>query len=106
MAHLSEWRGLSAFGTSVKSNGSSSPSTATLEIAGGAALIYAAAASHRITIQPPANGFTSLDTVVADDVQIEQAYRLSPPAGSYATGWNEPSPSGSSWDAHILSFTR
>jgi hypothetical protein len=106
IAHLSEWAGVSAFGSSQKSNGSGPPATASLGVPDGTALIYAAAASHAIDLAPPANGFVGLQTVASGDLQIEQAYRLSPPAGSYGTTWNEVSPSGNSWDAHILSFAR
>jgi hypothetical protein len=106
LTHLSEWTGLSAFGPSVKNDGVGSPATSPLAVPDGTTLIYAAAAAHNVTLGPPANGFVGLQTVRGANVQIEQAYRVSPPAGSYRTSWNEASPSTNGWDAHVLSFTR
>lgn len=107
LAHLSEWTGLSAFGVSVKSNGtSSSVATAPLAVPGGTGLVFAAAATHLTALGPPANGFVALASATSADHQIVQAYRLSPPAGAYSTSWTEVTPSGSGWDTNAISLTR
>jgi hypothetical protein len=106
VAHLSEWSGVGAFGASPKASAGNGPiATAALEVSRTTRLVYAAAASHGTKLSAPANGFVALETVVQGDVQITEAYLLSPSAGSYATAWSEVTPTGNGWDAHVLSLT-
>ena len=106
LAHLSEWRGLSALGPEVHASGTGGGpiTTGSLLAKEGTVLLLAAAGGHTAGIGPPTNGFTALPSIALDDYRLDLAYVHAPPAGSYATSWTYPSTKG--WEALLVSFTR
>jgi hypothetical protein len=101
VAHLSEWRGISATLSQQLSVGTESPVVAPPMTATTRGLVFATAATHAVEIGPASNAFTDLLGVKIPDVQLVSAYRVVD-AGTYSTSW-VPSTQGG-WDAQSCLF--
>jgi hypothetical protein len=106
LAHVSEWRGPSAYGVADFNSGTAGGAITTKALTTGdrTALVFAAGAAHSAKIGPPNEGFSALPTVALDDTQLITAYLLAPSKALQVTSWS--SDSTQSWEAIIVSLVR
>jgi len=65
-------------------------------------LVLAVAGMHLHTVSAPANGFSPLDAVSADNLQLVAAYDIASTAGDSSTSWIASSADG--WDSILIAL--
>jgi hypothetical protein len=101
-AQLSEWSGALGTSTNTTTSDNSSTLTAGTITVNANDLVLAVAGMHLHTVSAPANGFSLLDSVSADDMQLLTAFDVASAAGDSSTSWIASSADG--WDSILIAF--